>query len=45
MSSSKPETTIFFDDSISEMRSKVKKAHSGGKTNRGKNIGDTGRPI
>ena len=31
MSSSKPETTIFLDDSISEMRSKVKKAHSGGR--------------
>ena len=31
MSSSKPETTIFLDDTISEMRSKVKKAHSGGR--------------
>jgi len=30
MSSSKPETTIFMDDSIDEMSKKVKRAHSGG---------------
>jgi len=30
MSSSKPETTIFMDDSIEEMSKKVKRAHSGG---------------
>ncbi len=30
MSSSKPETTIFMDDSIEEMTKKVKRAHSGG---------------
>ncbi|MDP7659140.1 MAG: hypothetical protein QGF77_04245, partial [Candidatus Thalassarchaeaceae archaeon] len=30
MSSSRPETTIFMDDSIESMTKKVKKAHSGG---------------
>ena len=30
MSSSKPETTIFMEDSIEEMSKKVKRAHSGG---------------
>ena len=30
MSSSKPETTIFMDDSIEEITKKVKRAHSGG---------------
>ena len=32
MSSSKPETTIFLDDSMEVVRSKIMKAHSGGKT-------------
>ena len=32
MSSSKPDTTIFLDDSMEVVRSKIMKAHSGGKT-------------
>ena len=32
MSSSKPETTIFMDDSISQMEKKVKRAYSGGQS-------------
>ena len=32
MSSSKPETTIFMDDSIEIMSRKVKRAHSGGQS-------------
>ena len=32
MSSSKPETTIFLNDTMDAIRTKIKKAHSGGKT-------------
>ena len=32
MSSSKPETTIFLNDTMDVIRTKIKKAHSGGKT-------------
>ena len=39
MSSSKPETTIFLNDSIESMKKKIRKAHSGGQPTV-KNTGD-----